>query len=44
MTKTTRLVLTVLVAAMLLGGYVIVARSGSVVNDAPGDSPSGFLH
>jgi hypothetical protein len=44
MTRTTRFVLALLIAATLLGGYVIVAKEGPAAKDSSGDSSSVFLH
>jgi hypothetical protein len=43
MKKTTRIVLAVVIAATLLGGYLIVTRNGPQPGSL-GDTPSGFLH
>jgi hypothetical protein len=42
MTRTTRLVVGLLIAVFLLGGYLIVARNGPA--DSAGDTSSGFAH
>lgn len=44
MAKTTRIVLALLIAAALLGGYFIVARNGRAAKDSSGDTASVFLH
>jgi hypothetical protein len=41
MSRTTRIIVAFLIAATLLGGYLIVARN---VPPAGEDAPSGFLH
>ena len=40
----TRVILVALIAAMLGGAYMIVARNGAATNGAKQDAPSGFMH
>ncbi len=46
MVKQTRAptILALLIAAVLVGAYVIVAQNNSTMNGAPGEAPSGFFH
>ena len=40
----TRVILVALIAAMLGGAYVIVARNGVATKGASQETPSGFMH